>query len=52
MSAGPAFCPKLYSHTMAMGATKNRASQNTGAVTTAAKGFFWLFQSCSAPDIF
>jgi hypothetical protein len=36
---------------MVMGAMKNRASQNTGAVATAAKGFFWLFQSCIGPDI-
>jgi hypothetical protein len=36
---------------MVMGAMKNRASQNTGAVATAAKGFFWLFQSCNGPDI-
>jgi hypothetical protein len=34
-----------------MGAMKNRPSQKTGAVATAAKGFFWLFQSCNAPDI-
>jgi hypothetical protein len=34
---------------MAMGATKKMASQNIGTDAIAANGFFWLFQSCSAP---
>ena len=49
MSAGPAFSPKLYSQTIAIGTRKNSNSQNSGAPAIAANGRLCCFQSCSPP---